>query len=117
MSVTNRTLLILIVMLLLSGCGILGFGAKDFTANTTASANKEGFTYSSNKNQESLAAEGEFDMNTGKMVFKVKTSSTTPESSIAAALQANAQAMTAFSEIMKEIIPLAKAAATKGAVQ
>ena len=106
----------IIAFLFLTGCGFLGFKADQFTAQTKAAANKDGFSYESGKNQESLDASGEIDPKTGKMTFKVKTTSSTPEAAIAAALQANAQAMQVLSEIMKEIIPIAKAAASKGAV-
>jgi len=114
----KKSLLLIVGLILfgtLAGCSVLGFKADQFSANTTASANKEGFSYSSNKNQENLSADGEFDPATGKTKFTVKTTASTPEAAIAAALQANAMAITAFSEIMKVVIPLAKAAATKGA--
>ena len=116
MSITNRAMLILLGVLLLSGCGFLGFKADQFVAQTTAKANKDGFAYSSGKNQESLAATGEMTKD-GTFKFSVNTTASTPEAAIAAALQANAQAMQVLSELMKEIIPIAKAAATKGAAQ
>lgn len=107
--------IIIVLTSMLGGCSILGFRTDQFSASTSASANKDGFQYTSTKNQENLSAEGEIDPATGKMKFKVNTTASTPEAAIAAALQANAMAIQAFSEIMKEVIPLAKAAATKGA--
>ena len=104
----------LVIVLFVSGCGLVGFKADQFTAQTKAAANKDGFSYESGKNQENLAATGEMNKD-GTFKFTVNTTSSTPEAAIAAALQANAQAMQVMSELFKELIPLAKSAATRGA--
>jgi len=103
-----KKLFLLIAIFILTGCATV---SKDFTARTVASANKDGFSYDSTKNQESLEAMGEIDPETGKMKFSVKTTATTPEAAIAAASAANAAVMQAISELLKTVMPLI----TKGA--
>lgn len=96
--------LLMVGLLLLTGCGLIQPPtAGQFTANTTASANKDGFSYTSNKNQEALDADGEFDPATGAMKFHVKTTATTPEAAIAASLAATLEQMKQNSALLQAL--------------
>ena len=97
-------LIVLAAALLFAGCG-----AQQFTANTSASAGKGGFNYSSNKNQENLKATGEQAAD-GSFKFSVETNASTPESAIAAAANAQAAATKAMSDILGAILPLMQTA-------
>lgn len=101
---------ILAFLLSLSACGV-----SQYTANTTASVSPgNGFAYSSNKNQENLDATG--DMNPdGTVHFTVKTTATTPDAAIAAALQSNLEAQKQLTAILQAIMPLIATAAKVGA--
>lgn len=99
-----------LVLSLSQGCGV-----SQYTANTTASANKDGFNYTSNKNQESLHATGEIDPGTGNMKFDVTTTATTPEAAIAAAMQTNLKIQEQISAILQSLLPLIQAAAKAAA--
>lgn len=99
----------------LTACSLLGPNANQFSANTKASADRNGFKYDSNKNQENLDATGDIDPTTGKMHFAVKTTATTPEATIAATLAAYAATMQTLSDAIKLLVPLAQSALTRGA--
>lgn len=105
-----KKLLICLLSSLLAGCGV-----SQYTASTTASANKDGFNYTSNKNQESLHATGEIDPGTGNMKFDVTTTATTPEAAIAAAMQSNLKLQEQLSAILQALIPIIQAAAKAAA--
>lgn len=105
-----KTLLICSLIAMLAGCGV-----SQYTASTTASANKDGFNYVSNKNQESLHAHGEIDPASGKMDFDVTTTATTPEAAIAAAMQSNLKIQEQIAAILQAILPLIQAAAKAAA--
>lgn len=104
------------IMGLLLSLALLSACARQFTANTTASANKDGFAYSSNKNQENLDATGDIDPATGKMHFAVKTTAFTPEAAILAASQAQAAATKALSEMLSAVLPLIQSAVQGAAI-
>ena len=97
--------LLIALSLLLVGCG-----ASNFTANTTASVNPaNGFAYSSNKNQENLKATGEMSKD-GTIKFSVETNASTPEAAIAAALQSNLELQKQVGALLQVILPMAKVA-------
>lgn len=100
---------VLIATMIFSGMFLVGCStvAKDFTAMTTATANKDGFYYQSTKNQEALKASGEIDPATGKMSFDVSTTATTPEAAIAAALSVQAAQTALISKLMDQVSALA----------
>lgn len=92
------------LLLSISGC------VSMFTARTTASYEADGkkIFYESNKDQMGLDATYELYESGAVKAVRIKADkAVTPEAAIAAALQIQ-------SEIIKEVIPLLKAAATKG---
>ena len=97
-------MMLLIAATMLGGCSTV---AKDFTARTVAVASKDGFSYDSTKNQEKLKASGEIDPNTGVMKFSVETTATTPESAIAAALEAQKATMELINKLLDKVISAA----------
>jgi hypothetical protein len=105
-----------LVAVAFGGCGV----NQQYTAMTTASANKDGFSYSSSKNQEQFKGMGDFDPATGKLHFEVSTTASTPEAAIAAALQSNLELQKQLGLILQTVIPLVEkaglSAATGGAV-
>jgi hypothetical protein len=101
---------LVILLLLLSSCT-----ASQYLGKTVATANKDGFYYESNKNQEGMNAQGKINPATGEMAFDVKTTSTTPEAAIAAALQTNLEAQKQLGVILQAIMPLLQQAAQIGA--
>jgi len=78
----------------LSGC------AQMYTASTEVSFKNGEWYYKSNKNQSDLAAEIGMD-DDGRVYGKIKTTSSTPESAIAAALESNRMALEILQSAIK----------------
>jgi len=92
---------VLFCLYLLSGCASMYLG-------TTEVSFKDGeWKYSSNKNQTDLAAEIGTDAK-GKPFAKIKTTSTTPEAAMAAALQAQLL----YGQIIQDLLKAGAAGAT-----
>lgn len=87
--------LIIACLLSLSGCGV-----SQFTAETEVSFKNGEWYYKSNKNQQDLAAEIGTDKE-GHPYGKIKTTSSTPESAIAAALETNRVALQLLQDAIK----------------
>ena len=110
----SRVLAILAVLLFL----VIGFvgcmPVSQLTANTTVTY-KDGkgkeFFYSSNKNQEGLDAHGDFDTDGNIKGLSVKTTATTPEAAIAAALQSNIALQAQVGQLLQSVLPLIQSAA------
>ena len=97
-------------LLLSASCGV-----NQYTATTKAAYNAEtgSWSYESNKNQENFEAKiGELK---GKPVLEVRTTASTPEAAIAAALQSNLEISKQISALIQSILPLIQKAANVAA--
>lgn len=103
-------LISLALLLSLNGCG-----ANYFTATTEASydAKTGSWSYKSNKNQENFEAKiAEFK--DGRQVLEVKTTATTPEAAIAAAMASFSKAIDALTLLVQQATAAAKTGAAAG---
>jgi len=97
------------LFLSLNGCGV-GF----YTAMTEAEYNAEtgSWRYRSNKNQE--AFEAKIVEYRGKQTLEVKTTATTPEAAIAAAMASMAKLVDTLNALASQLAATAKAGALSG---
>ncbi len=85
---------------------MLGCGVGQYTATTEAQYNAEtgSWSYKSNKNQENFEAKL-VESKAGRQVLEVKTTATTPEAAIAAALQSNLEIQKQISGMLQALMP------------
>ena len=95
-------------ILALAGCS----QSKDFLAKTTAYHTADGtYFYESTKNQEGFEASAVIDPVTGKVTgFSIKTKATTPESVVAAVLEARKAELDTMNKVLDMAAKAAKAA-------
>ena len=93
------------------GLSISGCGVRQYTASTKVTYDGKSWFYESNKNQEGLKARLSADGSA-----EIETTASTPEASIAAALQSNLEMQKQIGAMLQVLLPMMKAAATKGVV-
>ena len=94
-----------ILLSMSAGCGV-----SQYTASTKVTYDGKTWFYESNKNQEGLKAKLNKDGSA-----EIETTASTPEAAIAAALQSNLELQKQIGALLQVLLPMAKAAATKGA--
>jgi len=103
-------LAVLIIGLWASSCAP---NASQFLGSTKASYSDAGLNWDSNKNQENLDAEFEKKAD-GSTKFKIKTTATTPESSIAAMAAAFSEQSKLLNSLLEKILAGAQTGAVSG---
>jgi hypothetical protein len=96
-------IIILILMMIVSGCGV-----ANFAGSTEARYENGNMYYKSNKNQENFKAKLSLDANGKLTALDIQTTATTPESAIAAALQSNLVTQQMINDLLQTVLPLVK---------